>query len=122
GSVVEHRVNLDDDDDGGPHLHPHQEVAEDAEERVAEVALRARHSRGVEEEAERLAVALLLRDEQPDDIDEARVADPRGVLVRCAHRPRAVGGFAKLPGAERIDDLRQFLRSHARARLPRYWK
>src|SRR6266545_8156798 len=95
-------------------------MPEDAKKAIAEVTLGSRHAGRVEEPSERLAVPLLLRDEQPDDVHKPRIADPRRVLLGRADESRAVGGFAELPGAERRDNLREFLRRDPRPGIPRY--
>jgi hypothetical protein len=49
-------------------------------------------------------VALFLGDEEPDRVDEFRIADRGGVVAGGFHQVGAVRGFAQLPGAEGSGD------------------
>src|SRR5262249_20413890 len=76
----------------------------------------------VEEAAERLAVALLLADEEVHGGGVVGVADRLGEARGGCAEVAAVGGLAELPGLQGAGDGGEFAGGDARAAFPRQWR
>ncbi len=98
GVVVDEGERLHHDHGRRPHLDVAEAVAGGAEEEVAPVAAQPAGAGQVEEAAERLAVALLLADEEVHGGGVVGVAEAFGEAGGGGAEVAAVGGFAELPG------------------------
>jgi hypothetical protein len=97
-TVVEHGVNLNDHHNRCPYFHLREKVPADAEEGIAQIALRTRNASRIKKLTEFLSVPLLLRNEQTNHLHIVGITNPGRMFLGCPQESRSIGSLAKLPG------------------------